>query len=231
MKILKRERFSDSFIFTPFSLELPGFIQKDNYTFYVNLEHAFDDIMRNMEKKTRNRVHKAEKLGVVVNFDGSLDALNKAYKVINLASTERFFTTPPWPYTAQLHECFNHPSCCSTVALSHDKDGEVVSAAHLIGFDRKMVLWQAGSTSLGYKLNAGSLVQAEIIKWSQDHGYLIYDMGGTNPIETIYSGIHRFKSGCGGRLVTNKLLQKRAFYAPVASRVDRVIRNVGLTGV
>ena len=227
-EILKRERFSDYSIFTPFSLNLRNFLEKLHYTLYIDLTLEMDKIFQNMDKKTRNRVRKAEKLGVAVDFDDSLDALKKAYNVISLTSTERLFSTPPWSYTVSLHESFKRDGCHSIVASSYGENGDVASAAHLIGFDRKMVLWQAGSTEEGYKLNAGSFVQAEVIKWSKGHGYLIYDMGGTNPKESIYAGIHRFKSGFGGSLVTNTHLQRRAFYVPLAARIHRSIRGFGL---
>lgn len=229
LKILDRERFSDLAIFAPFSLDLPGFVEKLNYTFYITLTLELDEIFQNMDKKTRNRVRKAEKEGVQVDFADSSEALKKAYNVISLASDESIYSIPPWSYTMQLHECFKRQGCCSVVALSHGKDSEkVISAAHLIGFDKKLVLWQAGSTEEGYKLNAGSLVQAEIIKWGKDHGDLIYDMGGTNPTESVYSGIHRFKSGFGGSLETNNLLQRRAFYVPVAAKIRRTLLRIGL---
>jgi hypothetical protein len=229
LKIFGLERFSDVAVFTPLSLHVPDFVEKFNYTFYIRLTLELDEIFRNMDKKTRNRVRKAEKEGVQVDFADSSKALKNAYDVISLASDGSVYSIPSWSYTVQLHECFKRQGYCSVVALGHRKDSEkVITAAHLIGFDKKLVLWQAGSAEEGYKLNAGSLVQAEIIKWGKTHGYLIYDMGGTNPKESIYSGIHRFKSGFGGSLVTNKLLQKRAFYVPVAARIYRALPRTSL---
>jgi hypothetical protein len=231
-RILKSEKFSDVVVFAPPSLSVPNFLEKRNYTFYVRLELEFDEIFRGMDRKTRNRVRKAEKEGVRVEFADSMEALRKAYDVINMASDENAYSVPPWSYTVQLHECFKQRNCRSVVALGFGKGSEkVISAAHLISFDKKLVLWQAGSTEEGYGLNAGSLVQAQIIKWGKDNGDLIYDMGGTNPVENMYAGIHRFKSGFGGRLVTNKLLRKSAFYVPAATRIYRTLRKISLKNV
>lgn len=228
-QILKRERFSDLAIFTPSSLNVPNFVAKFNYTIYIDLTLDVDEIFRDMDKKTRNRVRRAEKDGIQVEFSDSSEALMEAYKVISLASEGDGYSIPPLSYNMQLHECFKREGCCSVVALSHRKDSQkVISAAHLIGFDKKLVLWQAGSTKEGYKLSAGSLVQAEIIKWAKDHGNLIYDMGGTNPHEAVYSGIHRFKSGFGGSLISNKLLLKRAFYVPTAASIYRALLKLGV---
>lgn len=228
-RILERERFSDLAIFAPSSLHISHFVARFNYTLYINLDLNLSDIFRNMDKKTRNRVRRAEKEGVQVEFSDSSEAFMEAYKVISLASEDDTYSIPPLPWIMQLHECFRREGCCSVVALSYGKDSrKLISAAHLIGFNKKLVLWQAGSTKEGYKLNAGSLVQAEIIKWAKDHGNLIYDMGGTNPNESVYSGIHRFKSGFGGSLITNKLLLKRAFYVPTAASIYRALLKLGV---
>jgi len=224
--IFRRKSFSDSWVFSPVALDIDDFREESNYTIYIDLIPDLDEIFRKMNKKTRNRVRKAEKLGVFVDFDDSIGALRKAYDVINLASTERSFSIPPWDYTMKLHECFKRRGSASVVALSYGKGERVLSVAHLIGFDRKLVLWQAGSTQEGYTLNAGSLVQADIIKWSKNHGYLIYDMGGTNPVNPIYVGIHRFKSGFGGRLIVNRVLKRSASYVPLLRRFRSVSRGV-----
>ena len=227
-QILKQERFSDLAIFAPSSLQVSHFAARFNYSLCINLALDVDGIFRDMDKKTRNRVHRAEKDGVQVEFSDSSKAFMDAYKVISLASEDDAYSIPPLSYNMQLHECFKQEGY-SVFALSHRKDSEkVVSAAHLIGFDKKLVLWQAGSTEEGYRLNAGSLVQAEIIKWAKAHGNLIYDMGGTNPREGVYSGIHWFKSGFGGSLVTNKLLLKRAFYVPTAANIYRALLKLGV---
>jgi len=228
LRILKRERVSALSIFTPVSLNIPRFTEETNYTLYVNLDLDEEEIFRNMKKKTRNRVKKARKSGVMVVFSSSIKALKKAYDVINSASTLRSFSTFPWRYAVRLHEYFQSNGCESVVALSY-RDGEtVLSAAHLVGFDKKLVLWQAGSTEKGYKMNAGSLIQAEVIERAKNLGYLIYDMGGTDPENPIYAGIHRFKSGFGGSLIANTIVQKSPLYVLFFREVYSLFKSMQL---
>lgn len=228
VKVVAQLKVQGVFAFVPVSLGIPGFSERRNYTFYVDLSLNLDDIFRNMDKKTRNRVRKAEKTGVAVRFSNSLKGLETSYQLINLTSSQKSLFGPTWRYTTELHQCFQGHGRESFVALSYAGDEKVVSVAHLLGFDRKLVLWQVGSTEQGYKLNAGSLVQAQIISWAKDRGYLIYDMGGTNPYISLYAGIHRFKSGFGGELITNLVLEKTPFYVPLYRRFRKLSEKMRL---
>ena len=227
-KVLKQERCSSFSVFTPGSKGIQGFSKRANYTFYIQLDHSLDKIWRLMKKKTRNRVRKAEKLGVIVDFSISTESLVKAYRVISSTLEERQVSSPSRRWNAKLHECFQGQGCESVIASARIGDDDVVSAAHLIGFDNKLVLWQAGSTKKGYKANAGSLVQAKIIEWAKGHGYLIYDMGGTNPHVNVYAGIHRFKSGFGGDLFINTVLERSPFYVRALRSAHGLFGRIGL---
>jgi len=225
-KILDQERLDSFSMFAPNRVGISGFIEKPNYTLHIRLDMDMDKVFLKMDKKTRNRVRKAEKLGVSVSFSRAISALKEAYHVIGLASSLRSFSIPSWQYTTKLHECFQKVGCESIIALSYGKSDVVTSVAHLIGFDKKLVLWQAGSTEEGYNSNAGSLIQAKAVEWAKQHGYLLYDMGGTDPDDPVYAGIHMFKSGFGGNLVTNKLIEKNAFYIPLLKGAINSLKNV-----
>ena len=227
-KILDQERLDSFSMFAPNGLGMSVFTEKPNYTLQIRLDMDMDmdKILLKMGKKTRNRVRKAKKLGVLVSFSRSNSALKEAYHVISLASSLRSFSIPSWHYTTKLHECFHNGGCESIIALSYGKSDTATSVAHLIGFDKKLVLWQAGSTEEGYKSNAGSLIQAKAVEWAKEHGYLIYDMGGTDPYDPVYAGIHMFKSGFGGNLVTNKLVEKHALYVPLLKVAFDSLKNV-----
>lgn len=226
LRILEKEKFSLLSIFTPTSLGILGFPEKRNYTLYIYLDKDINEISRNMKKKTRNRVRKARKSGVSVEFSVSTKALKQAYDVILSTSTLKSFSHFPRRYVEKLHECFQGTCSESVVALGYEQDETIISAAHLIGFDKKLILWQMGSTEKGYKLNAGSLMQARIIEWAKSEGYLLYDMGGTHPKSPVYAGIHRFKSGFGGSLVANTIIQKNAFYMPFIRQAYDIYKNL-----
>lgn len=225
LEVLKRERPSVFSIFLPVSVDLPSFSEKANYTLYVDLKLEVEKIYENMGKKTRNRVKKARKDGITVDFSSSIKDLREAYSVISSTSALRSIPELPWRYIEKLHECFQNNGCESMVALGYADGDTALSAAHLIGFDKKMVLWHAGSTDKGYKLNVGSLVQAEVIEHSKNSGYLVYDMGGTEPDDPGYAGIHMFKSGFGGSLISNVVVQKSAFYMPYAIKAFNLFKR------
>jgi lipid II:glycine glycyltransferase (peptidoglycan interpeptide bridge formation enzyme) len=148
--------------------------------------------------------------------------------VIDSSAEEKQISSPPWRWTVNLHESFQRQGLESIIFSARIGEKGVVSSAHLIGFDRKLALWKAGSTEEGYRSNAGSLVQSKIIEWAKDNGYVIYDMGGTDPRLPVYAGIHRFKSGFGGDLVANTILEKTPFFVRALRPAYGLLARIGL---
>lgn len=217
-KVFQQERHhAISQIFLPRLVDVPGYLQEKHYSIYLQLNVEFESIWKNMDKKRRNAIRKALREGIGVGVSSSISELKNAYKILRYTALRKSFAVPPWGYVSSIYEHIPEIGGKALVFTAY-KDGIPLSVALILGFDKKLMLWKAGSTVEGYRKNAGSLVQIKIIEWGIENGFLIYDMGGTNPYKSMYSGIHRFKSSFGGKLVSNVLLyREKPYYNPLNS--------------
>jgi len=198
---LRRQGFSRCRIFLPDEFSVSGLTTRPHYTTLIDLRPPFERLLANMEHEARKSVARAKRSGVVVQISDSDRSLEEAYKMVSETQERKLLLLPPMAYHRSLHRCFG-TNDNSIVALGYI-GRDCVSALHLLGYDQKFHIWQGGSTQLGYKSNATSLVIVESMRWAREQGYLIYDLGGTHPSDPVYAGIHMFKMSFGGALWTN----------------------------
>lgn len=223
-EILNRERrLSNYSIFANLAPTLPGVIVAQSHTFHIDLTKPLDQIRLSMRKGTRWAIEKAQKNDVNIDVLHSTRALRQTYELVAANSRQKGFLIPSLNWLENLHDQFSN--CGDSVSVLASSEGNLLSAAYFLGFDGKMNWIMAGSTSAGNRKQAGNLVQMRIIEWAKTHGYGIYNMGGTNPSEPIYAGIHAFKSGFGGELVSNVCLRKKSLFQPLVLKLYAIYRR------
>jgi len=219
--IIKKENFSSASIFIPEYVEIPSFSARKNYTYYIDLTKPLEKIMSNMKKQCRWAIRKAEKNNVKVEISDRDDVLEEAYCLVSETAKAKNIGIAPFKWIKELHKNFKTSGHSISAIASHD--GESVAAGYFLCYDKKINWFFGGSKPYGDKLQAGNLVQMKVIEWGKNHGYRIYDMGGTHPYDSHYAKIDKFKSSFGGSLVTNYVLYKEKFYFPVIMRIKNLI--------
>ncbi len=204
-------------------------------TWITRLDREAGEIYGSLHNKTRYDVRRGEKNGLsfkVVNdreyldewmrikFSGNrhLDALIKKYEKFNDHTWEIL-------YKGGLEGMF--------LAMA---DGNVVGGIANKFFNRNVI--QHAVINSDAKLQGGSFLTWNTIKWSGENGFLTYDMGGANPspVSAKEEGIRHFKSKWGGEkyglaLVTrvfdkNRLRIFKTMNSPglAISRIRRLVR-------
>jgi hypothetical protein len=219
--VLEKEKFSSASIFVPNYVKVPGLSVKKNYTYHIDLTEPMENIVSKMTKECRWAIRKAEKSLVQVEISDSDDLLEEAYSIVSHTANAKNVGIPSFRWILELHARFK--ACGHSVSAVARHCREPVSAGYFLGYDEKLNWFIGGSTSKGYKLQAGNLVQMKVVEWAKNHGYRIYDVGGTHPIDPRYVKIHKFKSSFGGCLVTNYVLYRDQFYMPFLLRVKGLI--------
>src|SRR5438445_11384027 len=141
----------------PAHLNLPGVSWENSYTFHVYLRKPADAILSAMKREARKKIRRAERLGVSARVVEDLPRIEEAYDLIHATADTKDFPVPPKEYSLSLHREFAKLGR-QGVAISV-LGGEVVAAASLLGYGRKVAWWKGGSSPEGYKTSAGNLAQ------------------------------------------------------------------------
>ncbi len=197
--LMERARPSVSTIFADTALDIPRVMWEPTYTFRIDLKRPLPEIYNQMAPEARRKVRKADKLGVTAEGSTSEPALRQAYAIVDASSQLRGFPNPPARYSIQLHREFEREGIQGCViARLGDRP---ISAATFLGNGGTALWWKGGSLEEGYATGSGNVVQHAAIAWLKERGVHTYDLGGTNPRQPQYSGIHAFKKSLGGSLV------------------------------
>ncbi len=194
--VLARTRPQLMQVFSPIPLNVDGLAWSASFSFQIPLDRPLQAILASMDKRARHAARRAERLGVGIEVIADPNQMDEAYDVVEAAARERDFAVPPRAYSLALHREFQGAGAqrCFVARV----EGRVVSAVSVLGYGVKAAWWKGGSLPEGYRTSAGNALQVAAIRWARDHGFQFYDLGGTDPSDPTYAGIHRFKASFGG---------------------------------
>ena len=181
-----------------------------NYTFILDLTKPEEEILKNMNQKTRYNIRLAEKKGVKVSEDNSDKAFSK-YLELTYETTERqkFYA----------HSKDYHELMWETLKTNKDKkngdlsahllkatyNGEILVTWILFVLGNTLYYPYGASSGKHREVMASNLMMWEAIKFGKKLGLEKFDMWGAlgkNPdTKDPWYGFHRFKEGYGARHV------------------------------
>lgn len=145
-------------------------------TVYMQLENE-EQIMADMDGKTRNMVRKAIKNGVTVGKDESLSSINKFIELYyetmdkNSASSSYYFNKDYFKELFDLGE--------KKVALFNAYyENKIISTTTILMGEEYIHYHLSANTDAGYKLAANNLLLFEVAKWGAENGYKKFHLGG-----------------------------------------------------
>lgn len=168
-------------------------------TFLVDLSHSRDTLRRNLARRWRYNLKKAESGNLVVECDSSDDALRRFVEAYRAFIERKGFHVDLGPSFYQAvqgaaddSERFRFVFC--------KLDGEVV-AGHMSSWlgDTAVELFRV-TTERALTCHASYLVQWRALCEAQERGYVWYDLGGIDPEGN--PGVYHFKKGVGGADIT-----------------------------
>jgi hypothetical protein len=230
--IQEKEKADILSVFLSGSNSVEGFKGSRCFTLLMALQPSEQVLLSKISRKRRHSIDRAIAAGVEVEGSGasSDQSFQTAYKIINETESERGIGVTRTDYVHALHRNFNASGNRSVIFIA-TKGGIPIATSHVLFQGRAVHLWKAGSTQMGYKLEAQSLIQREIIKWSKKTGFEYYDMGGTDPLDKKYLGIHTFKSSFGGTLLEYSRVTRKTFRGATGeaaySSLARALRIAG----
>ncbi|OGH02954.1 MAG: hypothetical protein A2798_00820 [Candidatus Levybacteria bacterium RIFCSPHIGHO2_01_FULL_37_17] len=183
------------------------------YTFILDIDKDEEELLKNMDQKTRYNIRLSQRKGVIVKEDNSDKAFEQYLRLLKETTQRQKFYAHSEKYHRLMWETLRKNS-----RLQNSNSEELT--AHLLKATYKgetLVAWilfvlgdtiyyPYGASSTKYKETmASNLMMWEAIKFGQIMGLKKFDMWGSlgenpNPNDPWF-GFHKFKQGYGARLI------------------------------
>ncbi len=162
------------------------------YRHTLDLTPSVEKLVSGFRDSTRRNIRKAERSGVEVRFEKSLEALRSFYRLNCLTRREHGLPPQPWAFFAKVHkEIISEGAGVIALGLW---DGKVV-AANLYMYSNGKVIYKYGASDKTYQhLRANNLLMWEAIKHFAGGKCTQLCFGRTEPVN---EGLRQFKSGWG----------------------------------
>jgi GNAT acetyltransferase-like protein len=173
--------------------------------FVLDLAREPEEILMGMHKIHRKNVRRAERSGLTVQADDSLEAMLRLREMQLVASEraearEHGFRVGDEGWFRRLHAQV-YATGPGHVLLARAGNDPVAALAYLKGARRALTV-RSGSQPRGYEMRAMYLLHHELIRNLREQGVLELNLGGvpsaaTDPAHP-QAGLHEFKAGFGG---------------------------------
>ncbi len=182
---------------------MPGRPLFTKYTFQIDLRKTEENLLEQMKQKTRYNLRLAQKNGVKVEEDNSLNAF-QAYLELTFQTTKR---QKFYAHNKEYHEKMWQTLFPSGIAhlLKATYKNQILATWILFTFNN-VLYYPYGASSREYReVMASNLLMWEAIRFGQQQHCHTFDMWGSLGPEPDtkdpWYGFHRFKEGYGANLV------------------------------
>lgn len=176
-----------------------GFVYEDHLNYLINLNRPAEEILQSMGQRTRKKIRKSLRDGVVnisevtcqAELEDWYNILQKTYGHAKVPLADRSL------FVAAFNELY--PKGMAKFLLVKIEDTLVASSVELL-FKDIIYGWYGGSDRAYSEYIPNERLIWYILEWGANNGYAVYDFGGAGKPEEEY-GVRDFKAKFGGDLV------------------------------
>lgn len=199
------------------SFEINGFTFEDHLDIFFDLNYSEEDLLMQMHKQRRHNVRRAKNKGTVfteiTNIDGikqSYQLVKETYKRVKLpVGDEDFFLTAfEVLYQKKMARFFG--------AYHLDK---LIGVRVVLCYKDLVYDWYAGSSYKDTNKYPNDFLPWEIMLWSKNNGYKVFDFGGAGKPGVPY-GVRNYKKKFGGEFVNYGRFE--FIHKPILMKIGKV---------
>lgn len=226
------------------ALDTRGFVRSElsagpSATVQVNLEPVPERLLREMRRGHRNRIHRAEKAGVVVRQGGETD-LPVVRSLIEATSRRRGFAAFPLDYYARMWRSFIADGHGTVLVAEHQETA--LGALVVIAWGETVTAKVSGATREGGDIFSEAVLDWAGMRWAQERGYRLYDLDGIDEATArsliagaqvppaARPGVTHYKLGLGGDVVISPQARDRAYGKVLGPVLVRAVQSLQRTG-
>jgi len=162
----------------------------------VDLDRSIDELRRDLDKKWRNCLSKAERSGVTIESGTGLTLFDRFMPVYEQMLDRKQLAPSA---DIQKHRCIQEalPERLKMRVVLASHEGEPCAGALYSALGDTAVYLFGGTNAAGMKTCASYLVQWEILRALKEAGTAHYDLNGIDPEGN--PGVYHFKAGLAGK--------------------------------
>jgi lipid II:glycine glycyltransferase (peptidoglycan interpeptide bridge formation enzyme) len=171
-------------------------------TLYLDLTESEEDLLLSLKPKCRYNIRLAQRHGVKICQDTTVEAIKRFYPMLREASCRDNFPIEPLPHFAVLAETLCPPGLARFIFAEHE--GDTLGALLLTSFGERGTYLYGGISNRKRNLMAGYAMQWAAIVTAKSLGCRTYDMFGFDQFGSPYNNyarFSRFKRQFGGTVM------------------------------
>ncbi len=158
----------------------------------LNLGRSEKEIYSSLRSNNRRNIRTAERAGLTIEFDRTLNSMNSFYKLH--CQTRKRHGLPPQPF-AFFRNIFDHIICRGQGhIISAIDSGKAIGSAIFVHSEKEAIFKYGASDASKHSLRPNNLILWEAIKWYRDHNYPTLCLGRT---ERGNEGLRQYKCSWG----------------------------------
>ena len=171
-----------------------GLKRKGHYNLVLSLNKPIDDLFEQMHKERRRNVNQAIKAGLVFR---ELDTPEEIHKVVKLIEITYQRKHVPISYLGIFEDVRRMMSDYAHFFGCYITEGQMIAGEVRLCYKNLVYAWFAGSDENYFKLRPNDFTMWNVICWSREHGYELFDFGGGGEPGVPY-GVrdYKLKYGC-----------------------------------
>jgi lipid II:glycine glycyltransferase (peptidoglycan interpeptide bridge formation enzyme) len=182
---------------------VPGRPLFTQYSFQLDLTKPEDELMANLNSKTRYNVNLAQKKGVQIVENTSAEGMAEYVKILKETTQRQGFYAHTDNYFQTMWETLGQSGMMRIFHATYE--GQILVAWVMFVFNGILYYPYGASRSANRDVMASNLMMWEMIRYGKSQGCTMFDMWGSlgpepDPKDPWF-GFHRFKKGYGGDLV------------------------------
>lgn len=184
-------------------------------TWMIDLREGETAIWKRMEKRARNAIRKAEKMGVSVR-EAKIGRDLDIYYDLHCRTYRRTGVRPhPKAYFEAIWQDFLSQGKAKVFFAEYNE--QIVAAENFGVYKNGANYWTGAASKEGLAVQANSLIQWTAIRWMLENGIEWYETGEGFPFarEGKRKGLNDFKKSFGGKLLPfyrGRIITKKRFY-------------------
>jgi len=175
-----------------------GFEYESHLDIFVDLNKSEDELWKNLKSQARNKIRKAEKMGVDFKEIKSEDEISECYQILEEVYHQAKLPIPDFSLFKNANKALSDKEMIRFFVAV--KDEKIIGTRIVFTFNNLLYDWYAGSKRNYYKYNPNDFLPWKIIEWGIENGYKTFDFGGAGKPNVPY-GVRDHKMKFGGDLL------------------------------